>query len=178
MDIYLDGLEEPLELFDEMDRMSNNVVIMGENGCGKSFQVRNILSQIKDKKFIVITNHLEDFANFKNITLYSNRNDVLDIKDYSNAVIVFECPDCPTDRQMEYIEELNKAARMENTILITTWNTDADDYYDIVKVPFKNNAKYIIKLSVEKHSNGCKYLIKQNDDTRWNIAKAKYNKRY
>ena len=55
MDIYLKGLEEPLELFDEMDRISNNVIIMGENGHGKSFQVKNILSQIKDKKFIVIT---------------------------------------------------------------------------------------------------------------------------
>lgn len=176
MDIYLKGLEEPLELFDEMDRISNNVIIMGENGHGKSFQVKNILSQIKDKKFIVITNHLEDFASFKDIILYSNRNEILDIGDYSDSVIVFECPDCPTDKQMEYINKLNKSTRMENAILITTWKTDADDYYDIVNASFKSNAKYIIKLNKENHSSGCKYLIKQNDDTRWNIANAKTSK--
>lgn len=61
MDIYLKGLEEPLELFDEMDRISNNVIIMGENGHGKSFQVKNILSQIKDKKVYC---HYQSFRRF------------------------------------------------------------------------------------------------------------------
>lgn len=77
---------------------------------------------------------------------------------------------------MEYINKLNESTRMENAILITTWNTDADDYYDIVNASFKSNAKYIIKLNKENHSSGCKYLIKQNDDTRWNIANAKTSK--
>lgn len=133
-----------LNLFEDMNEKTNNIVIKSRVGCGKTTQIRKLILQLLPLRIIVVSEEPYEYADLSDRIEIRTFED-FQIKDYENCVIIY---DCNIESIFDYVNQISKDARMKNTVLITTW------YNDSAVNPIIMNTKYVIYLNRERLVSG------------------------